>query len=150
MDEQMQMRQAIDEKNNIKAQRQAQEKQRPPAPKPPSKPVAPAPTKAPTNLGERPKLVVGITVDQMRMDYLYRFWDAFGEGGLQADGRRWDLCAETTISATPRRTRDPGHASIYTGHPPPLPRHHRERLVRAGHRQRRFIALRTRPCRRSE
>ena len=52
MDEQMQMRQAIDEKNNIKAQRQAQEKQRPPAPKPPSKPVAPAPTKAPINLGE--------------------------------------------------------------------------------------------------
>ena len=31
----------------------------------------------PTNLGEHPKLVVGITVDQMRMDYLYRYWDDF-------------------------------------------------------------------------
>ena len=29
-----------------------------------------------------PKLVVGIVVDQMRADYLAKFWDNFGEGGF--------------------------------------------------------------------
>lgn len=29
---------------------------------------------------DRPKLVVGIVVDQMRWDYLYRYYDMFGEG----------------------------------------------------------------------
>ena len=32
---------------------------------------------------ERPKLVVGIVVDQMRWDYLYRYYNQFGEGGLK-------------------------------------------------------------------
>ena len=32
---------------------------------------------------ERPKLVVGIVVDQMRWDYLERFADRFGEGGFR-------------------------------------------------------------------
>ena len=84
MDEQTQMMNAIREKNEIKERREAQEatgkapsKTPPPPPKAPAVPVA---SKSPTNLGERPKLVVGITVDQMRMDYLYRFWDAFGDG----------------------------------------------------------------------
>ena len=38
---------------------------------------------------ERPKLVVGIIVDQMRQEYLYRFYDKFGNGGfkrLMGDG----------------------------------------------------------------
>lgn len=29
----------------------------------------------------KPKLVVGLVVDQMRYDYLTRFWDHFGDGG---------------------------------------------------------------------
>ena len=29
-----------------------------------------------------PKLVVGIVVDQMRYDYLTRFWDHYGDGGF--------------------------------------------------------------------
>ena len=32
---------------------------------------------------ERPKLVVGIVVDQMRYDYLTRFWDKYGDGGFK-------------------------------------------------------------------
>ena len=32
---------------------------------------------------ERPRLVVGIVVDQMRWDYLYRYYDQFVEGGLK-------------------------------------------------------------------
>jgi|GEM_PF-5820828 len=31
---------------------------------------------------QRPKLVVGIVVDQMRWDYLYRYYDRFGDGGF--------------------------------------------------------------------
>ena len=30
-----------------------------------------------------PKLVVGIVVDQMRYDYLMRFYNKFGEGGFK-------------------------------------------------------------------
>ena len=30
---------------------------------------------------EKPKLVVGIVVDQMRYDYVYRFWNQFGNNG---------------------------------------------------------------------
>ena len=32
---------------------------------------------------EKPKLVVGIVVDQMRYDYLTRYWDKYGEGGFK-------------------------------------------------------------------
>ena len=36
-----------------------------------------------TNPGQKPKLVVGIVVDQMRQEYLLRFYDQFGEGGFK-------------------------------------------------------------------
>ena len=32
---------------------------------------------------QQPKLVVGIVVDQMRYDYLTRFWNDFGDGGFK-------------------------------------------------------------------
>ena len=32
---------------------------------------------------EKPKLVVGIIVDQMRYDYIYRFWSQFGDNGFK-------------------------------------------------------------------
>ena len=32
---------------------------------------------------ERPKLVVGLVVDQMRWDYLYRYYDKFGNDGFK-------------------------------------------------------------------
>ena len=32
---------------------------------------------------EKPKLVVGIVVDQMRYDYLTRFYKKYGEGGFK-------------------------------------------------------------------
>ena len=32
---------------------------------------------------EKPKLVVGIVVDQMRYDYVYRFWNQFGDNGFK-------------------------------------------------------------------
>ena len=36
-----------------------------------------------TDFGERPKLVVGIVVDQMRWDYLSRYYDQFGDDGFK-------------------------------------------------------------------
>ena len=30
-----------------------------------------------------PKLVVGIVVDQMRVDNIYRYWDNFSDGGFK-------------------------------------------------------------------
>jgi len=32
---------------------------------------------------DRPKLVVGIVVDQMRYEYLPRFWSKFGDDGFK-------------------------------------------------------------------
>ena len=36
-----------------------------------------------TDVNERPKLVVGIVVDQMRWDYLSRYYDQYGKDGLR-------------------------------------------------------------------
>ena len=45
--------------------------------------------------GERPKLVVGIVVDQMRWDYLSRYYDKFCEDGFRRmldKGYSFDNC----------------------------------------------------------
>lgn len=66
---------------------------------------------------ERPKLVVGIVVDQMRYDYLYRYWDKFGRDGfrrLLGEGFSYE---NTHYNYVPTYT-GPGHASIYTGTTP--------------------------------
>ena len=34
-------------------------------------------------LAQKPKLIVGIVVDQMRVDYLTRYESKFGEGGFK-------------------------------------------------------------------
>ena len=65
----------------------------------------------------RPKLVVGIVVDQMRYDYLYRYWSKFGSGGfrrLLGEGFSFESCHYNYV---PTYT-GPGHASIYTGATP--------------------------------
>lgn len=68
---------------------------------------------------QRPKLVVGIVVDQMRWDYLYRFYDRFGAGGfrrLLGDGFS---CENTMINYLPSYTAV-GHSTIFTGSVPAL------------------------------
>ena len=68
---------------------------------------------------QRPKLVVGIVVDQMRWDYLYRYYSRYGAGGfkrLLGDGFS---CENTFIPYTPTNTAA-GHACIYTGSVPAL------------------------------
>lgn len=63
---------------------------------------------------ERPKLVVGIVVDQMRWDYLYRYYDLFCDGGFKRmmnEGYSFD---NTMINYLPSYTAV-GHASLFTG-----------------------------------
>ncbi|MEO8068803.1 MAG: alkaline phosphatase family protein [Flavobacteriales bacterium] len=64
-----------------------------------------------------PKLVVGIVVDQMRTDYIYRYWDNFGEGGFKRLVGEGTFLRDAHYNYMPTIT-GPGHASIYTGTTP--------------------------------
>ena len=70
-----------------------------------------------TDFNERPKLVVGVVVDQMRWDYLSRYYDKFQEDGFRRlikDGYSCDNCL---INYLPTVTAI-GHTSAYTGSTP--------------------------------
>lgn len=64
-----------------------------------------------------PKLVVGIVVDQMRYDYLTRFWDDYGDGGFKRLVNEGFNCKNNHFNYAPTST-GPGHASVYTGATP--------------------------------
>ncbi|MBD3584085.1 alkaline phosphatase PafA [Flavobacterium selenitireducens] len=66
---------------------------------------------------QRPKLVIGIVVDQMRADYVYRFAEYYGEGGFKRFLRQGFDCRNTNYNYVPTYT-GPGHAAIYTGSVP--------------------------------
>ncbi|HEY1008388.1 MAG TPA: alkaline phosphatase PafA, partial [Sphingobacteriaceae bacterium] len=68
---------------------------------------------------ERPKLVVGIMVDQMRWDYLYRYYDRYENGGFKRMLREGFTLENTHIDYVPSVTAI-GHASVYTGSVPAL------------------------------
>ena len=63
---------------------------------------------------QRPKLVVGIVIDQMRWDYLYYYYDKFGEGGMKRLINEGFSCDNQMLNYVPTVT-GVGHASIYTG-----------------------------------
>jgi predicted AlkP superfamily pyrophosphatase or phosphodiesterase len=64
-----------------------------------------------------PKLVVGIVVDQMRYDYLTRFWNHYSDGGLKRLVVEGYNCKNNHFNYAPTYTA-PGHASVYTGTTP--------------------------------
>ncbi len=64
-----------------------------------------------------PRLVVGIVVDQMRYDYLTRFWGHYGEGGFKRMIGNGFNCKNNHFNYAPTYT-GPGHASVYTGTTP--------------------------------
>lgn len=68
---------------------------------------------------ERPKLVVGIVVDQMRWDYLYRYYDRFGEDGFKRLMNNGFNCENVMLNYIPTVTAI-GHTSIYTGSVPSI------------------------------
>lgn len=65
----------------------------------------------------QPKLVVGIVVDQMRYDYITRFWDHYGEGGFKRLINNGFNCKNNHFNYAPTST-GPGHTSVYTGTTP--------------------------------
>lgn len=66
---------------------------------------------------DRPKLVVGIVVDQMRWDYLYYYYEDYGKEGLRRLLDEGYTCENTMINYVPTVTAI-GHSSLYTGSVP--------------------------------
>jgi predicted AlkP superfamily pyrophosphatase or phosphodiesterase len=66
---------------------------------------------------QKPKLVVGIVIDQMRYDYLTRFTDRFGENGFKRLLNNGFSIENAYYNCIPTYTAV-GHASIYTGTTP--------------------------------
>lgn len=77
---------------------------------------AAAPAADPT---ARPRLVVGVVVDQMRWDYLRRYYPLFGEGGFRRLMGEGFSCDNTQLNYIPTVTAI-GHSSIYTGSVPSI------------------------------
>jgi predicted AlkP superfamily pyrophosphatase or phosphodiesterase len=67
----------------------------------------------------RPKLVVGIVIDQMRWDYLYRYYDKYGDGGFKRLLKQGFTCENAYINYLPSYTAV-GHTCIYTGSVPSI------------------------------
>lgn len=67
----------------------------------------------------RPKLVVGIVVDQMRWDYLYRYYDRYQDNGFKRLLNEGFSCENTQIDYIPTVTAA-GHSCIYTGSVPSI------------------------------
>lgn len=70
-----------------------------------------------SQIAEKPKLIVGIVVDQMCYEYLYRYQAKFGENGFKKMMQLGTNCQNTQYNYVPTYT-GPGHASIYTGSTP--------------------------------
>ncbi len=72
------------------------------------------------NAPARPKLVVGLILDQMRWDYLYRYQDRYAaDGGFKRLLNQGATCENTFIPYTPTVTAC-GHAAVYTGSVPSI------------------------------
>ena len=69
------------------------------------------------HLKTSPKLVVGIVVDQMRYDYLTRFYNHFGDDGFKRMVEEGFNCKNNHFNYAPTST-GPGHTSVYTGATP--------------------------------
>jgi predicted AlkP superfamily pyrophosphatase or phosphodiesterase len=67
----------------------------------------------------RPKLVVGIVVDQMRWDYLYRYYDRYQSNGFKRLLNEGFSCDNTNLDYIPTVTAA-GHTCIYTGSVPSI------------------------------
>ena len=68
---------------------------------------------------QRPRLVVGIVIDQMRWDYLYRYQQRYTEGGFKRLLNQGYSFENTRIPYIPSVTAI-GHTCIYTGSVPTI------------------------------
>ncbi len=67
----------------------------------------------------RPKLVVGIVIDQMRWDYLYRYAERYSANGFKRILSDGFSCENTFVPYTPTVTAA-GHTCVYTGSVPAI------------------------------
>jgi len=67
----------------------------------------------------KPRLVVGLMIDQMRWDYLYRYTERYGAGGFKRLLSQGFTCENTLIPYLPTYTAV-GHTCVYTGSVPAL------------------------------
>lgn len=67
----------------------------------------------------RPKLVVGIVIDQMRWDYLYRYYNRYGNKGFRRLLKDGMSCENTMLAHIPSYTAV-GHTCIFTGSVPTI------------------------------
>ena len=67
----------------------------------------------------RPKLIIGLVIDQMRWDYLYRFNELYGSDGFNRLLKQGFSCENTMVPYVPTYTA-PGHSCIYTGSVPAI------------------------------
>lgn len=66
---------------------------------------------------EKPKLIIGIVVDQMRQEYLYKYAERYSEGGFKRLMNEGFMMKNGHYNYIPTYT-GPGHASVYTGTTP--------------------------------
>ncbi len=66
---------------------------------------------------ENPRLVVGIVIEQMRSDYISRFWDKFGNGGFKRLINEGTYCRNASYDYFHTQTAV-GYATVYTGSMP--------------------------------
>lgn len=72
-----------------------------------------------TAIPNQPKLVVGIVVDQMRYDFLYRYYDKYSTGGFKRLMNEGFNCRNNHYDYAPTVTAA-GHAAIFTGSVPAI------------------------------
>jgi predicted AlkP superfamily pyrophosphatase or phosphodiesterase len=68
---------------------------------------------------DKPKLIIGIVVDQMRYDFITRYWDKYGSGGFRRLLAEGYSCDDTHYNYVPTYT-GPGHAAIFSGSVPAI------------------------------
>lgn len=76
--------------------------------------VAQKPLTKQVSTSSKPKVIVGIMVDQMRYDFLYRFYDKYSEGGFKRLMNDGFNCKNNHYHYASTVT-GPGHAHVYTG-----------------------------------
>ena len=69
---------------------------------------------------EKPRLIVGIIIDQMRYDYLFRYWDKFESRGFKRLINEGTFCKNANYNYLFTQS-GPGHATIFSG---TTPSHH--------------------------
>lgn len=68
-------------------------------------------------VAKKPKLVVGIVVDQMRQEYFYKFEARYSDGGFKRLMKEGFMMKNAHYNYIPTYT-GPGHASVYSGTTP--------------------------------